>query len=329
VSSPSESSPPRRQTALAVVMFGVLAAAVLAAWVLSHIRGRWVHNAEDLLAKVRGRGLGAYWPAQTVRWYLQRRGGKVIGWQLLLRAQRPDGSFEGAWAHVGPPTGSGSRWSHWVLAQDASAGDYYSETGDFLRGPQWRWIPDGQTSVKLENGRLKIEQGVRNRAVESEARPPSNYLPEGTLPLARQLVAAERTKASFQITLDGVPPEGGVPRFFTVRLRRSDAPPVAGAAAVVSEQMRREQSEYHLDDQGVPVRIRIGQTIVEAAGQDAVLDEFADARVRLWLLLGSRRGARALAVQLLGAEFFGDGARRGPVGRRAGPVAGRLQRRLR
>lgn len=271
-----------RQATLTVVMFGVLLGSVLAAWALTESRQASARAGARLLRRVRDQGLGTYWEAKTVRWYLVRQGQTVVGWVLRVRTQIDAGGFEGfTFSYLVPPQQQVA-WSHWRLGPRAKTGRYQAQALSPYTADQ--------ATVELADGRIRIQQVLSNRKINSGAPAPANYCPEGTLPLVAAIVAKQREEAKFRLTFDAVPPNGPRPRFFSVTITPhpvdTGIPDAVAAAAIRG---RGESLEiHHFDAKGVPVLIAAGNTVTLAATREQVHKFFPGVAGQISEHLGGR-----------------------------------------
>jgi len=299
--------PPRsREARLTGVMLLVLGVSVGGAWWFVRARGSLAEVGAEIVQQIRRQGLGRYWPRPTVRWFLTRSNGRAVGWRLLARAMREGNEFEGL--EIVSIRGQGQStaltWAYWSLGSHAGRGSYRSEVITVQQvGPLQKWSTQGETHVDVENGTIEISQKLGREQFQSTARTPPNYLPEGALPLARALVAADKTEGLFKLTYDHVPPVRGVPQFFSVKLRTVDLASQRGAAAAVRQTGTGvPPATYFLDADGITVRKTSADTVEDSVTAKEVLAEFPGAAKLITHALQGQKEPLALMKKLLSDE---------------------------
>jgi len=201
----------RRYVLRGVVLLLVLGVSVAAAWWLVYSRSRPYGRGGEILRQIRRDGLKKYWPAPHQRWYLFTHKGVHAGWRYVARRPNKAGGFDGWTIHYESATGL-LAWEHWQLNADATRGEYVAGTL-----AAHRIEPD--TRISLEDGKISAMQTIKEEPYRSSAEAVPEYLPEGTLPLARHLVARGGGEAKFRLIHNRVPPNGGVTRFVTIAVK--------------------------------------------------------------------------------------------------------------
>jgi len=287
-------------------MLLVLAASVGGAWWFVRARAPLAETGAEIVQRIRSHGLQRYWPRPTVRWFLTRSNGRAVGWRLLARAMRQGGEFEGL--EVASVTGQRQSvtltWAYWSLDSHAGRGSYRSEIITVQQvGPLQKWSTQGEARVDVENGTIEISQKFGRERFQSRAGTPPNYLPEGALPLARALVAADKTEGLFKLTYDHVPPVRGVPQFFDVKLLYVDPASQQGAAAALRQTGRGvPPTTYFLDADGITVRKTSADTVEDAVTAKEVLAQFPGRRSFIAHALRGQKEPLELMEKLLSDE---------------------------
>lgn len=210
-----------RTNLLALVLLGVLLLSVLAAWQITRSMAGHKSRGEAIVQEIH-KGLGLYWKGPSLKFYLIRtEDGKDVGWQYSLRNARKDGGFDGL--DMTALNGQPWSWERYLLSQDARQGKY--SAGQAARNSAVSIDMTIDTQIQLDGEGLRASQrDPRDRRMHpSRAQTPPNYLPEGTLSLAVQLVAKSKTSGFFQMILNDQPPEpgtGGMDKihFFAARI---------------------------------------------------------------------------------------------------------------
>jgi len=239
-----------RLVALNVILAAILAGAIGAAWTLARptpadLRGR------QILDEIRHTGLAAYWPEATTAWYVHSGGEGVTGWRAEAVIPGPNGTFNGLNVIAGN-TSLGERgvWERWTLNADATEGSYSSGTL-VQTARELRLSTD--TTIALTNGQVTVSQWTEGYVVTTSAPAPKGYLPEGTMGIARRLVARHKAKARFRTVYNDLPPRGSRPAFtpLDMEFRRLDENAPKGARAAVrvvpGHPKRDLQDRYYLD----------------------------------------------------------------------------------
>ena len=201
------------------LLLGVLLAASVAAALGYTVLRR--KEAGDIVAELRDRGLSSFHPAEPVRlWYRQTQpdtvGTLVIGWRAITWVA--DGEFfRGTRINYTLPN-NGS-WEFWILNEDATEGTYYA--GVFTYSAE-TWIIRLTTAVRLADGQVTVAQRIGAETVTSTAEAPNNYLPEGAVDAAIQLMLDRRGRATFSTFSNNLPPDkAGKPQFLPMSLGKT------------------------------------------------------------------------------------------------------------
>jgi hypothetical protein len=173
-----------RPTMVAVIMLGLFLLSVGIAWWISVDRGQYVREGEIIVAKLHNSTLESFWHGAGQSYYLIREKQQVIGWRADFRIPARGGGFEGFLIQV---IRVGNRAQvhvrRWRLDSAAAEGWF-----------QIAWLEGAAPRVDLDKGYLVEDIPGHPDKVEV----PSNFLPEGTLPLAARLVAQGKTQAFFK-----------------------------------------------------------------------------------------------------------------------------------
>ena len=242
-------TPPSRFVVVSVLMLAILLASLGVAWWL--IQRHPATRGAEILAQLRREGLAAYFHGTTDRWMLHRGpAGQIIGWRLQLIRAEKDGHFHGLDVSVLPsPTGSPKiLWEEWRLDGSAKQGEYIAGR---LESDRVRRSRSPDTSIKLDNGYLTVQQRALGHTIKSESSAPGNYIPEGMLSLVCLQVARNKTRGRFNFILNSELPQklrGGystLPPFVDVRIqhlpRLKHQVQGAVAAAVATYATREDQ----------------------------------------------------------------------------------------
>lgn len=284
MSAAQQSTRRPRFALIAVLMFALLALATLSAWLIVQRRSGPHMRGAELVEQMRSEGLSAWWDRSPhSQWFLIRRNGEVIGWDVRLRLPLGDGGFEGLKLRIfRAQERSGGSWEYWQLNADATSGEYLS--GDLAFG-EGRLVTSTNTSIVQEEGAIQTEQSSQVGPRRSKAEVPENYIPEGTLPLVRRLVAEEGAEAAFRMVFNEQLPQGSRTTFGVVRMngrspseqeRAQDA-----AYAVENVLITLDGSDsgetYLLDEQGRTVGIVAERIRIDAVSAAEVAAEFPEA----------------------------------------------------
>jgi len=204
-----------RLVALNVILLAILVAAVGAAWLLAQPRPADL-RAEEIVAEIRRTGLAAYWPEAALTWYVRSTGERIAGWRGEIVVPGPDGTFHGLNVVVtGTALRTRGNWERWTLNADATEGTY--SAGEFAQTTRGlRSTTD--TKISLEDGQVTAFQRIKGYPFETRGPAPAGYLPEGTMGIARRLVARHKAKARFRMIYNAVPPPGARPVFTPVNM---------------------------------------------------------------------------------------------------------------
>ena len=243
------SSPSRRSPLLAPVLLAILAASVAAAWWATGLHKGQSQRGAEIVAEIRDRGLGHFWPDASVHWYVIHRGQDRVGWEARSVTPTGGGNYEGLTARVMIRAAESSTWEQWALSADARRGVYVA--GELHLSSQGTVLGESNTTIKLADGTVEANQMIEGNYYQSRAAAPENYLPEGTSVLAMRLVAEQQDEANFRMIVNELAPSGGQPSFPMVTLDY-DGPagdgPFAGAAGVIFEGLGGSHTVYVAED---------------------------------------------------------------------------------
>jgi len=259
-----------RSGVLGVVMFAVLLVTVALAWWLTRVRLEPVHRGQEILERIRGKTLQAYWGAEpTTRWYL------IID---------PQGRPTGWWARLITPVAGGFSGTliryldqtefsieQWELANDASSGEYRAagESPGLV-----------DTVIQLKAGRVKVVRQGKRGLLQASAPAPRNYIPEGMTSLALSEAARAGKAACFRIILNNLAIMGKEINFALVRVT-----PVQQGRARVEYEVRslrgihRSAQIYQLNAEGdiVSIRDEADRTTQKSVSPEEVFEHFPEA----------------------------------------------------
>lgn len=194
---------------LKAITVGVLLLSMGVAWLLVRTRSLLVGQGGDIIARIRGHGLGHYWgKGRQTDWYLHHNDRGVAGWGVSVRLRKADGRFEGL--NVVFQDGRLAR-EHWRLDNRAGEG-YYEALQELPRDPRLPRVL--RTTITLTNGKIKLLHRPAN--VTGEAKAPDNYGPEGMLDLACYVAARGDSPARFAVVFNLEVPKDGTVRFGSI-----------------------------------------------------------------------------------------------------------------
>jgi hypothetical protein len=197
-----------RDAAVALAMLAALGATVGGAWLLVYVNEGPARLGAELVDQIQSRGLDTFWEgARREYWY-----SGADTWTYRLRFRTDDGTWLGVTVRQEPRS-----WEVWTLDAKANTGKYVAGTYDVRRGLALG--PNSDTVIEYDHGTVSADQMITspNRRKKSSGPAPDNYVPEGTLRLARRLVAKRDAPAAFQFIVNSLVPFGDTPRFVSVR----------------------------------------------------------------------------------------------------------------
>jgi hypothetical protein len=200
-----------RDAAVALAMLAALGATVGGAWLLVYVNEGPARLGAELVEQIQSRGLDTFWQgARREYWYSGEN-----TWTYRLRFRTDDGTWLGVTVRD-----DARSWEVWTLDARATKGKYVAGTYSIRPGFAGQGIetnPD--TVIEYDNGAISADQMITspNRRKKSDGQAPDNYVPEGTLRLARRLVAKRDAPAAFQFIVNTLLPFGNTPRFVSVR----------------------------------------------------------------------------------------------------------------
>jgi hypothetical protein len=293
---------------IAVLMFALLAAATGLAWLIVVSRTGLQRAGTELVERIHSEGLSAFWDrSPDVRWLIAYRDDDRAGWQLRMRMPRGDGGFEGldaAFYQLRRRTRG--HWEQWRLNADATTGVY--RAGELQITPAGLRLP-ANTRIALGDGTVSAQQQLSGAPMwlDSEADAPDNYVPEGTLPLLRHLVAETGTTAAFRMVFNEQPPRQGKTSFGVITMERRELGetdfPEATARVVVRGTGAAGQQTFFLDERGGTVAVFGGEFRLVAVEREEVFDTFPQAR----------QVAALLTARLVGRVPTSDGPPPAPL----------------
>jgi hypothetical protein len=258
-----------RSGLLAVVMLGLLVAALAAAWLVSASLTNARLRAAQLLEELRAHGLAAYLGEHpTEEWY---RAAAPDGrrWWVVHLVQPAQGQYGGVTLH-------GYRPAHQPLMVDA---EVWQLTAAADAGKYLGYRPQGDAiEIRLMDGEVTIDNQVTSKA-------PDNYVPEGLLPLMVRLAARQSHKLVFSSVVNDRAVVGREVRFVPVTLKpESDSR--------VEMDFGAAQRDYQFDQSGELVKwVEQGITYSRTSRQAVQREEPA--------LVESLRRARNVMSSLL------------------------------
>jgi hypothetical protein len=199
-----------RDAAVAVAMLAALGATVGAAWLLVYVNEGPARLGAELVDQIQSRRLEAFWQGTRQEyWYSD-----VDTWSYRLRFRTDEGTWLGVTVHE-----EGRVWEVWTLDSEATTGKYVAGTYGPTAGLGGGIDVKTDTVIEYDHGHISADQLIHspNRRTKSAGDAPDNYVPEGTLRLARRLVAKRDAPAAFQFIANTLLPFGNTPRFVSVR----------------------------------------------------------------------------------------------------------------
>ncbi len=206
-----------RQSVLAIVMLAILLAATGWAWLMVRSGQRRQDVGAQIVQSIHTQKLSHWYPEKAqVQWLLASQGGKIVGWQAIVRSSA-DGKHEGLRIESDGPTPPATKEGFiekWSLDDTATTGQYESK---FIAPG----VSNAGATIQLENGKVRMTQLFPHLMVADQASgdAPANYLPEGTTDLALRLVAQQQADGLFARISDTHPNEGKRIDFLTARIR--------------------------------------------------------------------------------------------------------------
>lgn len=254
-----------RQRLVAPILLVLLLVSVLLAWWLSTSRGQLVNAGRDIITDIHQSGLSTYWKGPQQLFYIIMQKDEILGYRAEFRWPLAQGGFEGlSVVMLAAEREWPGLYEHWVLSPDATEGKYTAgrvhAAGRLL-----------QDTEIIMNGRVvQVAQRLpKGTIIRSRSSVPENYLPEGTLPLAMQLVAQRKSNAYFKLIYNSdYPPvsqRGQVPqtRFGLANMEYAgvqevpdDGPVQAATVKLRKGSLGREEAAvYFIDQDGEVVLI--------------------------------------------------------------------------
>lgn len=207
-----------RDVGVALAMLGALALTAGGAWLLVYVNEGPARVGAEIIQTIQEKGLDSFWDAQHEEFWQGNDG----NWEYYLRFRTPDGGYAGVGVHqesLGRVLMRNRlvfqqkiRWEAWKLNAEARTGIY--QAGTYEGGRLQR-----DTRIELADGEVKATQAMDrpSRQTQTQASVPENYVPPGTLRLARALVAQRETPAAFRWIHSRQLPFGSRPHFRSAR----------------------------------------------------------------------------------------------------------------
>ena len=268
--SPGAQKLASRRALLAMVMLTLLALSVGGAWWLQHRAEGGIAGGKAVLDEIRRRGVAAFYGQdRSQQWMLGYESGpSPVGWRLQV-LQTDGDTFVGRLRQEFP-------WERlnvqetWRLNADATAGDYES----LVTRPN---SPVGaQTAISLAGGKVTVQQLYPRFRGKAAAEAPVNYLPEGTIPAAVQVVAEQQARARFRLIYDQIDHTRGIQfRNVTLEYIGTDRTQEGQELRRVRESGDGGESVYELDPSGRIVAIHSKSTRWLAVDEDEVRAAFS------------------------------------------------------
>ena len=222
-----------RKNFRSVVLLAILGVCAALAWVLAWHKSAPARDGREILAGIRRQGIRQYWTQNVQRrqWFLIRRDGNVVGWEMEFRQAGPDGAGGGFERRTNVNTGQERISARWRLTNNAEEGQYQSQRVEFSRTR----AEVSEAKIVLQNRTLQVYQNIDGVRYVSTAAASENYLPEGLMPLAMREVARRQGRARFEMVEDGSHPEesqGGRTPLYPFELRYLGKDSQTGGAMV-------------------------------------------------------------------------------------------------
>jgi len=214
---------------IAVIMLGVLLLSTGAAWLLVAGRDRASVRGAEIVRELRGRGLGAFWDGPQIRWYLETRQGRPVGWHAFIVAPAGQEYHGLDVRHWLTPTGEQTYWERWELNATATAGAYRA-------GPVARGMRITDTVIRYAKDEVSLLKNATDAKALSPA--PDNYIPEGALNLVCLLTSRQDRRAYFHMVFNEREPVAGKIDYGTIMLQPVDAASLGISEAVSAVRYR-------------------------------------------------------------------------------------------
>ena len=288
-----------RRGLLAIIMLMILIASVAVAYWLSSFRQKYNDTGTKIVQEIQQATLSSLWKQRPVqRYYIISQDDKVVGWSAFFRVPTEKGDYQNLEIimsiHENKWLGA---WEYSLINETASEGQYLAGFAGIADG-NIQLAPD--TGILLKEGTVSVRQ---NRLlIPSQSVTPPNYLPEGTLPAAMQLVAKEKQRAYFKLIYNTeinrpVKGEMSTTRFglANINFRGKEKIKVGDAevdVSVVSLQRgvlgREEMQVQYLDDNGNALRIESGSQIFNIVNPEQVFEKFPQAEAVIEAIASNR-----------------------------------------
>jgi hypothetical protein len=271
-----------RQSLLALVMLLILLAATGAAWLLVLQGQRRQAVGQNIVDEIHAQKLSHWYPEKaTVQWYVGSKGSSVVGWQAVIRNSK-GGQHEGLRIEAigsAPPRIQSRAVEKWTLDDPAASGEYRSEIQSVS-------VSNAGAVIRLQDGKVSMTQLFPGLIGQAGAQVRSNYLPEGTTPLALRLVAQQKADALFSTIIDDHPNFGMAIDFVSVRVRY-DGAHQQGSASLdkVIYSASGAEITYWLDGEGGIARIDTGEGFSwVAVTEKQITEHYPAASTQVWEL---------------------------------------------
>lgn len=264
-----------RKNFRSVVLLALLGVCSAVAWVLAWHKSAPAREAQGILAAIRRNGIKSYWPENVQRrqWFLIRRDGQIVGWEMEYRQAGPGNAGGGFERQTNGQKKQIRISSRWRLSNDSEHGEYESQRLEYLL-PQSKI---SQAKIVLQNRTLQVFQNIDGARYISTAAAPENYLPEGLMLLAIQEVARRKTRARFEMVLDESPPgksQGGQTPLFSFELRYIGVDAGIGGAMVETSYGHGNSLMTVIDDNGDILRVYGEHVESTPASRETILEYF-------------------------------------------------------
>lgn len=263
-----------RHRTISIIMFAVLVASVLAAWGLTQGTGRLTRNGAEVMAALKEEGADAFWSPDREHWTITTISGKPVGWKYYAHRRDADGTYRGIEVMIsqGEDRIKG-HWATWQLSNRLGSSLYNAGRVNIL--PNSITL-NSDTTTTFKDGSIHLNQRVENSWLKSQAGAGDNYIPEGSLPLVRAMVARQETEAKFEIIYDYQPPKDGVIQFHKMIFEhRGPSEEIKGAQTLTQRAVGGTGvMTYTIDSGGFTLLRRLGNETERRVTRQDVLRTF-------------------------------------------------------
>jgi len=256
----------KRKSLLSVIMLAVLAASVVAAWLVIAPSSKLTKAGTEVLEDIRSKGLGKFWGKQEVDiWMLgYSREGELLGWRNFTRRPFP-GGYEGTQLRASRQVELVRE--NWKVSEDGSFSSY--------EGASRTVTGRSTTLIQLKEGKVTVSKpAISSRTFSSPA--PENYIPEGLNHLAYELALRVGKPARFCIVFNATATRGSGVNFTPVLLSTEGPDSVALTSAQSGGKM-----VFSFDGDGFIASIEetVSGVVYNRATAQQVLTHFPEARL--------------------------------------------------